>query len=382
MSKAKNRYAEAAIHILVLAYIFTAPLFTTRSGDSITWQRYVSFIAVPTALCTMFYINYFVLIPRYFMQHRNRAYYVANVLIIIVSVLLLSAFMHYVVPLLLDNAGGFADGHNFPHHQAPQPPGKHGAHLPPPPPHHHGPHPGKHIFVGPLAIRDTFSLICAAAAALAMRLSIYWQQKETERQKTKLEQTHAALLNLKTQTSPHFLLNTLNNIYSLTAFDTEKAQHAILELSKMLRYQLYESDAETVPLTREAEFLINYIELMRLRLADHVSVTTDIQLPPSDDILIAPHILISLVENAFKHGVSAEHPSFIQISLKAESGNIHFLCRNSNFPSSASADGTQSGIGLRQVESRLSLIYDGRYHWQRGPSPDGKVYTSEIHITL
>lgn len=381
MSKIKIRYAEGAIHILVLAYIFTAPLFTTRSGDTITWQRYVSFIAIPTALCTMFYVNYFVLIPRYFMQHRNRAYYIANALLIIVSVFLLSAFMHYVVPLLLDNAGDFPGGHHCPHHQAPQHPGTHGAPLPPPP-HHHGPQPGRHIFIGPLAIRDTFSLICAAAAALAMRLSVYWQQKETERQKTKLEQTHAALLNLKTQTSPHFLLNTLNNIYSLTSFDTEKAQHAILELSKMLRYQLYESDAETVPLTREAEFLINYIELMRLRLADHVSVTTDMQFPPSDDILIAPHILISLVENAFKHGVSAEHPSFIHIGLKADSGNIHFLCRNSNFPSSTSADGTQSGIGLRQVESRLSLIYDGRYHWQHGPSPDGKVYTSEIHITL
>ena len=120
----------------------------------------------------------------------------------------------------------------------------------------------------------------------------------------------AELQNLKSQLNPHFLFNTLNNIYSLIAFSPEKAQEAVHDLSRLLRYVLYESSQPFVSLEKDFDFLRNYVELMRIRLPKHVELKTNI-VASSPGTLIAPLLFISLVENAFKHGVSNNKPSFI-----------------------------------------------------------------------
>lgn len=374
--KPNTRYIEPALHLLVLAYIFISPFYFSHNDEPVPWQKYVQFIIVPTSLCLCFYINYLVLVPRCFMTRRYKSYYIYNTIIIILLVMGITAFMHYVTPMLHESMA--RDGIESFKHGAFQ--GGKPFHSPK---HFHDGKPGrwpKGILGGPMAIRDAISLVFVAGGAMAMRLSVEWRRNEQMLHKIHLQQTDAALKNLKTQTSPHFLLNTLNNIYSLTAFDTEKAQHAISELSKMLRYQLYESDAEKVLLRKEANFLNNYIELMRLRLSDNVKVETNIHIAPDESIVIAPHILISLVENAFKHGVSSQAPSFISINLDADLERIHFTCSNSCHPQSKSSDKTQGGIGLHQVEQRLHLIYSGFYKWSYGTSEDGKTYNSELII--
>lgn len=383
MNKNLFRHIEPLIHMMVLAYIYLSPFFFSRHGEEVSWQRYVQCIIVPTALCLAFYANYLYLVPRRFMQHRYKAFFCYNTIITLALIITIPLCFHYLSPLLHDGGGGMhhhggPDGAFHPHHGGPKTP-----HILPGP-HHGGPKPhGVFIFGlfnGVMAIRDFVSVILAIAGAVALRLANEWRLIKAKSQQAQLQLADAALKNLKSQTSPHFLLNTLNNIYSLTAFDTEKAQHAILELSKMLRYQLYESDTPKVLLRKEADFLNHYIELMKLRTGDNVQITTHVNIAADESIVIAPHVLICLVENAFKHGVSAKAPSFIDISLDADLERIHFVCTNSNHPQPHSRSEKEGGIGLQQVTQRLQLVYPGFHSWTHGPSQDGQTYTSEIII--
>lgn len=197
--------------------------------------------------------------------------------------------------------------------------------------------------------------------------------------KPEIERAEAELQSLKSQISPHFLLNTLNNIYALTGTDSENVQDALLELSKMLRYQLYEEFCSRVSVEREVEFLQNYVALMRLRLNQNVEVTTDFHLVPHKEMNVAPHIFISPVENAFKHGVSTSVPSQVHLHLDCDGQHLNFDCRNSYFPQRTPLS-TSGGIGLRLVKSRLDLSYPNTHTWEHGIDIERKEHFS--HITL
>lgn len=158
-------------------------------------------------------------------------------------------------------------------------------------------------------------MIFMVGLSVAIRMSLRWSDTELARREAVKSRTEAELKNLRNQLNPHFLLNTLNNIYALTAFDTDKAQQAIQELSKLLRYVLYDNQENFVPLTKEVEFIRNYIELMRIRVSSQVKISTHFQIHPNSQSPVAPLLFISLIENAFKHGVSPTEPSFIDITL-------------------------------------------------------------------
>ena len=185
----------------------------------------------------------------------------------------------------------------------------------------------------------------------------------------------AELANLRSQINPHFLLNTLNNIYALTAFNTEQAQKAIMELSHLLRYILYDNQVELVILTKEAEFLSNYIELMRIRLHKQVKLEVEFKISPDSSTQVAPLIFISFIENAFKHGVSAGEASFIYIYLEDNpiEGEITLSVTNSN-NAKTDRDKSGSGIGLNQIQRRLDLQYPNAYSWDVSNEPT--VYSS------
>ena len=143
---------------------------------------------------------------------------------------------------------------------------------------------------------------------------------------------------------------------------------------------LYDNTEKNVQLEDEVKFLENYISLMRIRLIDNVDVTFDKEVKEAG-LRIAPLILIPLIENGFKHGISTTKPSFIHIKLTAAKERITFLIENSNYPKNNN-DQSGHGIGLVQVQKRLDLTYPGKYQWNYGPSADGTVYRSEISITL
>lgn len=247
--------------------------------------------------------------------------------------------------------------------------------IAPPPPDLNRPIPPQYIFY----LRDMAGLIFSTGLSVAIRMSIRWSQAEAERQEAVKSRTEAELKNLRNQLNPHFLLNTLNNIYALIAFDTDKAQQAVQELSKLLRYVLYDNQQMFVPLIKEIDFIRNYIELMRIRVSPQVTIETEFHIKPESQTPIAPLIFISLIENAFKHGISPTHPSFISITITETDEEICCTIRNSNYPKTRT-DKSGSGIGLEQVSKRLELIYPGRYQWERHVSHDGKEYLSSISI--
>jgi len=178
-------------------------------------------------------------------------------------------------------------------------------------------------------------------------------RKELEREKLQSE-----LMFLKYQVSPHFFFNTLNNIYSLIEFDTADAQKAVLRLSKMMRYLLYETQPEKALISTEIDFIANYIDLMRLRLTDKVAL--NISLPEvTSDFLVPPLLFIPFVENAFKHGISYREKSFIHIAIEVNKHELTFTCRNRCNPVADDKVNSDSGIGIGNVKKRLSFVVKG-----------------------
>ena len=192
------------------------------------------------------------------------------------------------------------------------------------------------------------------------------------------ESMTAELTWLKHQLNPHFLFNTLNNISSLTQIDPDKAQESIGQLSDLLRYALYDSEADRVPLESEVEFMDNYIDLMALRCNELTTVTKELE-APQGHVEVAPLLFISLVENAFKHGVNARYPSFVRVSMRYQDGQLLFRCQNSLFEKQGS-DHIGSGIGLENMKRRLELLYPGRYTYKQ--QADNNTYTVEVSLKV
>lgn len=221
--------------------------------------------------------------------------------------------------------------------------------------------------------------LLVVGAGVAIRMTGGWYRAEAARQELEHSRTEAELQNLKSQLNPHFLFNTLNNIYSLIQIDVDRAQRSVHELSSLLRYVLYESSRPTVPLKAEVEFLRDYIELMRIRQPRHVRVFVSLPEEPSPTP-VAPLLFISLVENAFKHGVSNEKPSYVTIDIHEEEGRLVCRIRNSCFPKSGDSDRSGSGIGLTNLSKRLEMIYPGRYTFEYGQA--GDAYQALLCIEL
>jgi LytS/YehU family sensor histidine kinase len=149
----------------------------------------------------------------------------------------------------------------------------------------------------------------------------------------------------------------------------------------MLRHILYDYQQTTVPLKDEVTFLENYVNLMRIRLPDAVDIKFNTMINVPDSVQIAPMLFISLIENAFKHGISPTKPSFIHIEITAQGHTLVCDIRNSNYPKTAQ-DRSGHGIGLQQVQRRLELAYHNHYTWEKGVSDNQKVYQSTITIIL
>ena len=165
---------------------------------------------------------------------------------------------------------------------------------------------------------------------------------------------------LKYQINPHFFMNTLNNIHALIDIDSEAAKDTVIELSKMMRYVLYDSEQDSISLDKEIQFLQHYIQLMRLRYSDSVEIVVDVPENSPSQVKIPPLIFIVFVENAFKHGISYNSRSYIHISIEvsAEGDRVCYTVSNSKNPSKWN---THGGIGLDNVRKRLDLLFPKRY---------------------
>lgn len=209
-------------------------------------------------------------------------------------------------------------------------------------------------------------------------VKFYFLSEKRDRQLAQLtqEKLHNQLQYLRYQISPHFLMNTLNNIHALIGLDAAKAQASIMELSRMLRFVLYDDNRTTIPLNKEVEFIRSYISLLRLRYADRVDIRFKVS-DPVDSYQVPPLILPVFVENAFKHGVSYTAPSFIYIYLMVTNGKLRFQCTNSKHEA---RDSGMGGIGLTNVKKRLQLIYGDNYHLEINDKDE--IYNVVLTIAL
>ncbi len=343
-----NKNTTWILHVAVWLMLFLSPLMFSHE-QTISLVRVAAFSIFPLCMMTVFYTNYLWLVPRYYIAHEERFYWIFNMIMILVLAVLMQLWMHLLHPLFPD------DGR---------------------------PHPEPSFLKQLLFVaRNIFNLSVVLFIATSMEISSRWHQMEDERIEMEAARKEAELANLRSQINPHFLLNTLNNIYALTAFDTEKAQKAIMELSKMLRHMLYDNQQSMVNLKEEIQFIGNYVNLMKLRLPQNVEVRFHSNYPEPCNIQVAPLIFISLVENAFKHGVSPTEKSFIDISISAEKDLLTCEIKNSNYPKTQQ-DRSGHGIGLQQVERRLNLSYPQRHTWKKGITDNGKQYYSKIEIQL
>lgn len=203
---------------------------------------------------------------------------------------------------------------------------------------------------------DKIELVARVHSMLC--LSDSFKQLSIEKGKVEKFLIESELAFLRNQVSPHFLMNTLNNIHALIDIDSEEAKHSIIILSKLMRHLLYESEREANPISMEMDFIRNYIDLMRLRFAEKTKINLNIQeTMPSKSI--PPLLFTSLLDNAFKHGIAASKVSLIDIGILFTTSQLIFKIKNS-IPKHTKSN-TPSGIGIKNTRKRLNLLYRDNY---------------------
>lgn len=338
------------IHMAAWGILFGIPFFFTGDEtETVTIESYMRFVIVPISFMFVFYVNYFFLVPKYLFTRRLPEFFVANVLLIVFTMVA----VHLLMDLLPDSP------HEPPHRKPPM----------------RGEPPLRNI-VG-FFLGNAVLYMLVSGLSVAIRVTRNWYRIETMRRDLEQSRVEAELQNLKSQLNPHFLFNTLNNIYCLIAFSPDRAQGVVHDLSRLLRYVLYDSNRKFVSLGKELDFIRNYVELMRIRLPEHVSLDLQISGQENEGGMIAPLLFISLIENAFKHGVSNNLPSFIRICITYDKTEVHCRIENSYFPKNGQ-DKSGSGIGLVNLEKRLELIYPESYSFRH--EQDGDTYIADLQI--
>lgn len=346
----RDKIVTTLFHIFCWMLVFLPAIFIPQHVQ-LDFLLFGLRLCFPLLMCVVFYVNYFWLVPQYFIERRYNCYVIANVLMMLVASFLLQQSMDLIHEIEFDYGWR---------------------------PHHHDDRTLSLLLLF-FITRNLFPFALSASVATLLRLALKWHKAEKARKEMEMQKTEAELINLRNQINPHFLLNTLNNIYALIAFDVDKAQSAVLSLSSLLRQMLYDTQQNIVSINKEVDFISNYIKLMRLRLSDSVKVDVDINICTDKEVFIAPFIFISLVENAFKHGISYTNPSFISVRIFTDGKIVECEIKNSNYPKT-NLDRSGHGIGLSQIGRILDLAYHDNYEWTRGTDEKKEIYYSKIVI--
>ena len=382
----KQSRQENLVYLVVWGLLFATPLlslYVRTISDSeatfnwtevfIVWRRFAIFLV-------LFLIHNFLLAPL-LVHQRKRVIYVSIVAIVI------AAFMIFQCNSRPDFKGPMEHkpmGHKPPmeqtdRHQQPyfnKPPRAMDGERPP----FDGPFPQMRQRNAPPPIvgeRDILAIIVLILMFGAnLGIKSYFRSRDDRKRLEKLERENLEqqLEYLRYQINPHFFMNTLNNIHALVDINPEQAKDTILELSKMMRFVLYEGNKQGVPLSRELDFIRHYVTLMQLRYTNKVKITLDLPQETSDR-QIPPLILITFIENAFKHGISYQHESFIEVKVSEHDGAMHFSCRNSK---GEKPNEEKGGVGLANIRKRLNLLY-GRDYALRIKN-DADTYSVELTL--
>ena len=232
-------------------------------------------------------------------------------------------------------------------------------------------------------LNDQFTLflshLAVGSASTMLKIASDWTRSTRERQRLQAENLQSELKFLRTQINPHFLFNTLNSLYALTLKKSDQAPETVLKLSEMMRYMLYDSNARLVSLSKEVDYLRNYVGLEQLRHRDQADIQFDVHGEIKDQ-QIAPMILVTFVENAFKHGLSGSLANgYVHMGLFIEEQEVRFHIENSK-PALPEVAGQVGGIGLINVGRRLELIYPESYELQTLETDE--LYAVDLYLNL
>lgn len=336
-------------HVLVWLLLFVFP-FLLVSGDETDFNRVLRFTWTSLVFSAIiFYINHLYLIDRFLFKKKAVLFVAINLSLIAASTWILyeiKEFLGQYLPLIKDVPQGAV--------VLPKPSAK-------------------------LTLyRDAIAFFIPVAMSIALKVTENWARMALEKKEVEKENINAELQHLKYQLQPHFFFNSLNTIYALTEQSPKLAQETIHTLSKLMRYMLYESDREKNNLADEIEFMNQYINLMKLRISSQTKVQAN--LPAlSDNYKIAPLLFVSVIENAFKHGVSGTSSSEIFFSLSVENDLLRFYAQNTSCPKNQT-DKSGSGIGLANLRKRLELSYPDKHKFET--KINDNLYSTLIEINL
>ncbi|MHA7130019.1 sensor histidine kinase [Algoriphagus namhaensis] len=355
LSQLPQKRISVLVHILgwatlSLVLLLLLPLSYRVELPTVYWYKQL-FLAV--LLCLTFYANMIFFVPKILLQGKVAIYLVA---VIIGGVLFLGLLIYFENLIHLPEL-------------------MHRAFNPDKP----------YVPKGRWVFGDLFQLLLYLLA-LGVSTSVAsiqkWQQDEALRVELDKQRIKTELSYLKAQINPHFFFNTLNNIYSLTNLDVQKAQEALLKLSRMMRYVLYENQKDQTSLQKEIGFINDYVELMKMRLSSKVKLNLQIE-EPRDDLMIAPMLLLPFLENCFKHGVSGQKESEILIKMEVMGKTLFFETRNHIFPLHPdSPEAKENGIGLVNTRRRLDLLYPNKHRLKFGKDEANNEYWVNLTIAL
>ena len=333
-------------YAIIWLFVFIGPYLKNMDyNDPNGWSRLIGDWTNLLILFLVFLINLVVLVPKLLFNNK-RSQYAAIVIVMILFVSVIDIFIHQG---------------NMPHDNhtiLPENPF------------------AIHSILGGI-FNNLLTAILIIGSSTAFELFAKWTSEEKIRKEVENVQLKTNLALLRNQVSPHFFMNTLNNIHSLIEMDTHKAQDAVERLSTLMRYLLYHSVQNTIELRKEIEFIHSFVALMQLRHSDEVEVTTLIpeEIP---DIKVPPMLFISLVENAFKHGVSYPLKSYIFFELKTTEDSLNCIIRNSKHKKTFQSPDEYSGIGLNNIKESLKLLYGDNYKL----NISDKANEFEVNLTI
>lgn len=333
--------------VILFMTIFIPTLIMMAIGNSWTEAFFNLKYAIPPLFTILggFLINYYWLIPSFLIKRRSNVKFWT---LCICIYLLLSAGAHilgyYIYPSVVEPGG-------LPHMPA-------------------------ELLIAFQLSYILFNVLLIMAA-MSLRFRQHTRTLELEKVEQEKEQAQNELLRLKGQLNPHFLFNTLNNISSLSAFDPDATQESISRLSDMLRYVLYDSSIEMVPLHKDIEFMQNYINLMQIRYEDTLKLDVQMQVN-NPERLVPPMLFISLLENAYKYGATSLHDCRLIVKLSDENDRLHFMIENTLLTDQEMASKKRGGLGLENLAKRLKLVYPEKHSLEFGIQ--GDVYRAVVEI--
>jgi sensor histidine kinase YesM len=342
-----NRNRVVLLHVsfwCVYLSFFIYQIISHQRGTEIDWLTVIKVVGVQLIFALLIgYLNYFIFLPTFLKDKKLGKYLIQFIIAFSVLITLRVSMGRFVVD-------GFTGGAGF-------------------------------MYTSRYVIQVVTTNLFIVIFLGMIRFAVDWFEFEARQKNVENERLTAELNFLKAQINPHFLFNTLNNLYYLAYTQSGKTTEVIAKLSQMMRYMIYDSNAPLVPLSKEIEYMENYISLERLRLNEQIPISFTIEGGNPQDFLITPLIFITFLENAFKHGVSNNHPqAWVKISIQLQGNECVYRVENSKIPFSKPEAGQKSGIGLQNVTRRLELSYPGKHSLSVEDQKDR--YSVQLNVKL